>query len=42
MQSLRENLAVNITELAASIPSDLHLYWYTAAQGVSTCYQLCF
>lgn len=34
LQSLRQNLAVNVTELALSIPSDTRMYWYTAQRGV--------
>ena len=35
LQSYNENLAINLTDLSAQIPSDVHMYWYTAEYGVS-------
>ena len=40
LQSYEGNLAVNLTELGPQIPSDTHLYWYTAETGVSTVQRL--
>lgn len=40
LQSYEGNLAVNLTELGPQIPSDTHLYWYTAETGVSAVQKL--
>lgn len=35
MQGLKERLAINLQAEVSKIPSDIHLYWYTAERGVN-------
>jgi len=34
VQSLQELLSTDLQSLVSTIPSDLHLHWYTAEHGV--------
>ena len=37
LQSMRNQQSVNLTAMIQQIPPDVHIYWYTAENGVSLC-----